>query len=523
MPDTARLPFHVPFGLLLLGACSSTTSKQAHLENVAKDWCLAIRASQVMPVYPLTQDLQPGDVFLVRLPIDRQQLAFKERGYLPLDNHVARLDPDGYAAFYRKSFPVPATAPDLPLAYLQAAPPWTTAPHAGFPTYSFSVSRGGSLQLAIPVSGVPVGLSLLGTDAAEGTISIGKARTLGVDTVSLDRQLRGWAEQADNRRFLAGLASTSTQKNYLRIVTRVYLTGELDVSLRSSAQRAGGVAAGFEGVAAALVPQAPVSGSDTSQTNATNYSAAIDALNRQLAGQDRAPAGATPGGSLRIVAASARTISLREDFDPPLVIGYLGFDCEIGRGGVLGPAVPTYALASGQLGGEAFLAATPTGKAYLDQWWLAAYQIAESRQNDDASARRVVEMCDGLARFVPPVFEVYERQIDNELIESSRSVPLERPRTYATFRQWQANLASSIRNLTGALAMPSFALLRNGASEEVEPGSTEARQLAGRLAALRAQRDNESVALEHAAARRALADWLFAHLYAEDRSTTDPK
>ena len=41
------------------------------------------------------------------------------------------------------------------------------------------------MSLAVPVSGVPVGLSLLASDSASGTIQIEDARTLGVDTISL--------------------------------------------------------------------------------------------------------------------------------------------------------------------------------------------------------------------------------------------------------------------------------------------------------------------------------------------------
>ena len=76
----------------LIASCAA--SKQDQVERVAKDWCMTIRASQVMPVYPLTQDIQPGDVFLVQLTIDQQQKAWEEQGYLPLDNHLARLEPD---------------------------------------------------------------------------------------------------------------------------------------------------------------------------------------------------------------------------------------------------------------------------------------------------------------------------------------------------------------------------------------------------------------------------------------------
>jgi len=51
-----------------------------------------------------------------------------------------------------------------------------------------------------------------------------------------------------------------------------------------------------------------------------------------------------PGGTVKVVSASASTISLAEDFTRPLVIGYLGFDMAIGPGGQLGPPIPTHAV-----------------------------------------------------------------------------------------------------------------------------------------------------------------------------------
>jgi len=52
--------------LVCIPVSCASWERQHQLERVAKDWCLTIRASQVIPVYPLTEDLQPGDVFLVQ-------------------------------------------------------------------------------------------------------------------------------------------------------------------------------------------------------------------------------------------------------------------------------------------------------------------------------------------------------------------------------------------------------------------------------------------------------------------------
>ena len=89
-------------------------SKREQLESVAKDWCMTIRASQVIPVYPLTEDLRPGDVFVVEVPVQKQAEIYEKKGFLPLDRIAVRLSrnlkvngmtlPDikeGYKDFYR--------------------------------------------------------------------------------------------------------------------------------------------------------------------------------------------------------------------------------------------------------------------------------------------------------------------------------------------------------------------------------------------------------------------------------------
>ena len=69
--------------VLILFASCATTLRNKQLEEVAKDWALVIRASQVIPIYPLSEDLQPGDVLLVSTPIEEQVALYKEKGFLP--------------------------------------------------------------------------------------------------------------------------------------------------------------------------------------------------------------------------------------------------------------------------------------------------------------------------------------------------------------------------------------------------------------------------------------------------------
>src|SRR5690606_5329106 len=195
----------------------------------------------VMPIYPLTEDLFPGDVFLVQTPIDQQQQAWQETGYLPLDNHVARLDPDGYEQFYDRSFDLPQ-ASQPPKAWLTDSVAWSRAPRAAFPPYSAQVKGGSGRSGAPPIQGGPVGRSRLGAQSAYGTVTLADARTYGTDIASLYRQLEEWARK--NRDLLASSASNEKRTNYLRVVTRVYLVGRVAVTIESQEARGAGVQAG---------------------------------------------------------------------------------------------------------------------------------------------------------------------------------------------------------------------------------------------------------------------------------------
>lgn len=335
------------FVLLLAMGCA-TELRNRELERIAKDWSMVIRASQVIPVYPLTEDLQPGDIFLVQVPVDEQEKVYKERGFLPLENLIHRLHPAGYPPFYVKSFEAGDDKKPIPkhwLAPTDDALPWAASPRATFPSYSFAVKSGGGFSLALPVHGVPVALSLLGGDAADGTILIADAHTYGVDTISLYQDVLKWS--LGQQPFLANFAPSGERENYLRVVSRVYLTGRLNVSINSG-RSAGATASG--GAAKPVDLTVPPAGADPKAATLETYAKNLEALNKMLddalnkkvtvKGQEAL----IPGGTLKVVAASAGSISLVETFTRPLVIGYLGFDMGIGPNGVLGPPIPTHAV-----------------------------------------------------------------------------------------------------------------------------------------------------------------------------------
>src|ERR1035441_4237079 len=205
---------------VLTCVCGGCASSNTEVQKAAKDWCMTIRGSQVVPVYPLTEDIQPGDIFLVQVPIDKQQQLYELNGFLALDNHLDRINPTGYGRFYDHSFFGKGETNQLPRDWIRPTgtnQAWQLAPHVAFPSYSFTVRNGAGMNLAVPVEGVPVGLSLMASDAASGTIEIKDSYTMGVDTISLYRQLEDWAKA--NADFLEYFGPSGKQTNNPRGAT----------------------------------------------------------------------------------------------------------------------------------------------------------------------------------------------------------------------------------------------------------------------------------------------------------------
>jgi len=338
--------------LVTLASCKSLDARRDdQLARVARDWCLTIRASQVLPVYPLTEDLQVGDVFLVSTPIEEETKALESDGFLPLDNVIARIQPTGWQQFYNGAYGV-ADASVLPRQWQFPQPPpsaspltqWSTAPGAAFPSYTFQVKEGFGATLAIPIESVPVGLSLLQTGDAYGTVNIANASTYGLPISMLSPQVYTWAEE--NRSFLQQYAPrtttdkkgrTSTEHNYVRTVYRVYVAGGVNVSLIANQSRGGRLDAG------ASKPLALFDAGNTTESvnAAANYANVMKSLSDSVAS-------ATPGANVTIVTASSRGVAMNETFPRPLVIGYLAFDRPIEADGRLGPPMPTQARVEGR-------------------------------------------------------------------------------------------------------------------------------------------------------------------------------
>ncbi len=342
----------------VLSGCATQKMSGDQLARVAKDWSLSIRASQVIPVYPLTEDLQPGDVFLVQTPVEEQVKMYLAKGFLPLENLVTRLSPSGYGRFYR-GWPLVADGDNAPPRAWQFPGPdadsnFSGAPIAAFPTYNFSVSRSGGLNMAIPVQSVPVGLNLLDGASANGTITLKDAFTYALPARTMFDAIHQWCR--DNADYLSQYEPTEPKadkksvanKFYLRVINRVYLVKTVDVSLFSNHAFGGGGSAG--------VPQPLQLLNIANATEAARqFSAVNEILSNAMApatksaapvatGEETVPHPLAVGGTVKLAMATSRSVSLVETFRRPLVIGYLASDYAIEARGKCAAPVSTMSV-----------------------------------------------------------------------------------------------------------------------------------------------------------------------------------
>jgi len=479
--------------LSLVSICMTTAGcgtirdmrRRKQLESVAKDWCYTIRASQVIPVYPLTEDLQVGDVFLVHQHAENQHKEYKRRGFLPMEQLLVRLHPEGYHQFYLHShgtrdrddiphhwkFPKGAfgsahgpKAGDKPTT--QPSTKWNFGPIAAFPSYGFDIQQGQSFSLSIPVKGVPVAMSLLGAQAAKCSLTIKDAHTYGIDTLQIEKQVRDWA--ADNRGFLRSFGPKEAGKwcifttrpkeqYYVRIVTRVYLAREFNVSVSTVDSGGLGLTAGLKMPANMAQPQANADGKyDTSKL----YKDTLDTINSNLeAAPDATGKAAGPnfGASLRVVAASSRYVSLDEKLPRPVAVGYLAIDLPIRTDGMLGRRVSTLGLLeSGReptLGDHLGPQSQLTAKIAYDVYrWLKGDQ-------QDSRAAKIVERMGLFAAdiTIPADLRFYgivgkpPKAAVNDKVNATRLKNLEadkQNKTFARFKSYSTLLLNSINALS---------------------------------------------------------------------------
>lgn len=304
--------------LILAGSCV-TSQEQNDLTNVNKEWDKTIRASHIYPIYPLTEDLQPGDIFLVSKQINDNSV-WNQPGYLKLDRLIARIPITNYAGFYANAFDY--AGQKLPKNFIDTVT-WTNAPGAAFPSYGFAIQQGGGANVSLPIQGIPVGLALMGAKSASGQVTIAEAHTYGIDELSLRPLVNAFVHE-HGEALEKLLEAETTKTNYLQIVTRVFATKRVAVSMYKDS--------GYAVTASGGMPKdVPIPTMATTNA-AENYSNLVTAVNGIVASNQQVFAAASalvPGGTLKFTSVSSSSVSLVEQFDRPLVIGYLGFNLEV--------------------------------------------------------------------------------------------------------------------------------------------------------------------------------------------------
>ena len=404
--NTTNFALLVVLVVLAVSTGCTTTLRNNQLERVAKDWALVIRASQLIPVYPLTEDLQPGDVLLVSTPIQEQVAIYKEKGFLPLDQHLVRLYPKDFNEFYNSRYGIDdKTIPPEKWQTLnsQGKHNWEISPHAAFPTYQFSVETGSGLNLAIPIQGIPFALGLMNSGKASGTVTIADAYTYGLDNYRIERIVRDWALK--NRNLLRNYEPRKGGYHFLRILSRVYVTGRVSVTVKNDQAKGAEAAAGAD---------RPINLLGIKEgSSMENYNKAIKAINILAENQ-------LPGTKIKIATATSRSVTLNEEFSKPLVIGYVGFDMPVLKGGRVGAPISTLA----QLMGRPVLQANLSDIATVYRLAALSHMYQALKNIPGEEANRVRTRLDTLEQLLPKKypFSLYTLKSPTEIQKHSKIV-----------------------------------------------------------------------------------------------------
>jgi hypothetical protein len=435
-----RIVLFLVLGTVCSMGCADWT-RNRQLEKVAKDWCMTLRASQVIPVYPMTEDLQPGDVFLVTTPVAKQADEYNKNGFLAFDQFVTRLKDIDYNTFYKKGYWDAAYAPP-PTGHPRVNTPWMSerkpqtpapaegrsaaagaegttapagtnppangqataattggtaagsgndstarktlagveAPRAAFPTYTVKVKINEGLNLALPIHGVPFAMSIMNADSANVSVSLADAYTYSCAREELLQQFQDWWDgksraQQEVLTLAKEYAKEWSEKNpewwpfkskepvlYLRVVSRVYLVGAVTTEI--SRADAFAFAADIRSIQPPGLPKIDAA------TFETDYTGILNGLSqpfnpspkKEASGGTSAKSEAQPGAatkeeqepatkeddkakaSFRFAYATSRSVGMAQEFDRPIVIGYLGIDVPIMKDGTLGLPIDTHCL-----------------------------------------------------------------------------------------------------------------------------------------------------------------------------------
>jgi hypothetical protein len=190
-----------------------------------------------------------------------------------------------------------------------------------------------------------------------------------------------------------------------------------------------------------------------------NYAGQVEALNSMLEGilgaRDQV-GNLLPGGSVKVSAASGRSITLHETFDHPLILGYLGFDCEVLAGGLLGPPIPTHSRLEKNLQLDEELIRKGERRIYAEVIDRAIYNLLATEPATNVEARLIRQRLDALEQFVPAQTIRYDYDPDAKLLVERESPGAGQPRDYNTYVRYVRERQTNLHALDEALAQKQF-------------------------------------------------------------------
>ncbi len=321
----------------------------------AREWSLALREMQIVPVFPPREDVQIGDVYLVTADemqtLESVDTASGKSGFLPIGVQLDHVNLNTQlAAYYNARAAFPATVLDR--TDLTSAPQptnpagvWTGGDATrlrlvGFPEFLSATYSKGDLSALIPVEAVQVGLAAGFTKNKKVKVSIPVAESCGLPVATVLARYQaadGRKTHVDDlaKKMFAPLMSDSTKGQavgYIRLITEVYYARVIDVSVYDSKSRGGQLNVKLpvpEGLPAARSGAGAGAGGGAAGGDATPTSTevsmtpqqAAEELNKQLAAS---LASSTPGVNLKFVSAAEGSVSLRRTYERPIAIGYRG-------------------------------------------------------------------------------------------------------------------------------------------------------------------------------------------------------
>jgi hypothetical protein len=367
----SALAFILVPGIFLLSGCQSAPPDSSF---VAKQWSESIGSLNISPVYPPTEDLQVGDVFIALegAPLEKGSDYLARAAFLDHVDVTGKLN-----ELYKSRFSFPETADPVQGKIWKQneakqdvfKPPATITrlPLVAFPGFTVVKVRSAQLNASYPVQAFQFLFGASYSDDASVTISIPAAETYGIGIYDAAQILTGWCLRSDaeicggrSLRFFARNFSTFPPDRYqpiLYIVSRVYYARSITykyssnsvAALRASAAQAAAAALPQANAAAAAAAAAAPSpcpaagnqvtvnvGSDGKSTvakdnppaaaapkPADDAGAVLDAAQQKLA--QSGLVSSMPGVSLSVSSLDGKSIELTQTFAHPVAIGYLAY------------------------------------------------------------------------------------------------------------------------------------------------------------------------------------------------------